>query len=369
MGAIVVQFNKKREESIFENYMKDSNDNEISIIDIENNNDFWINDSIENIENVLDDNKECKIIQILHDKVFGKAAIFINGTENEGEVNYKVFKKVAEIDIEICEELFKNIHVVKINSSKYTRVHVSEFFDQYHKLLSIEKEKGFGRPSMSIRDEYDGVRSIACVEKDRIIYSDMYKRLVDKAQIYSARKSIYLRNRLTHTNEVVSIAESITLGLNQKCNSELIDFDLVRAIAFGHDIGHTPFGHAGERAIEDWLERIHTDFRYFKHNYNGVRAVTYIEESYPEFFGLNLRPKVCAGILAHTSISKKHRKSGTNFNDFKNYIGTYFNFYNEEYNDKIFESVGFDEKKQLYCKFIEGQVVAIADEIAKRDMI
>lgn len=131
-------------------------------------------------------------------------------------------------------------------------------------------------------------------DRDRIIHSRAFKRLMDKTQVYMTLQGDHYRNRLSHTLEVAQIAKSIAscLGLNQ---------DLVEAIALGHDLGHTPFGHAVEDIIHDLLPD-----EGFKHNYQGVMVVDILEnKDFKEVeFGLNLTNYTRYGILRHTKVDK-----------------------------------------------------------------
>ena len=120
-------------------------------------------------------------------------------------------------------------------------------------------------------------------DRDRILHSRAFRRMMHKTQIFNANKGDHYRNRLTHTLEVSQIARSIgkDLGLND---------ELVEAIALGHDLGHTPFGHAGERAINKYTG-------HFTHNEQSIRVVTYYGR---QGRGLNLTAEVQDAILCHT---------------------------------------------------------------------
>lgn len=104
-------------------------------------------------------------------------------------------------------------------------------------------------------------------DRDRIIHSRAFRRLMHKTQIFNANKGEHYRNRLTHTLEVMQIARSIGRELE-------LDEDLIEAIALGHDLGHTPFGHIGERTLNDILSKgldyIEPIGEGFKHNYQSV---------------------------------------------------------------------------------------------------
>ena len=124
----------------------------------------------------------------------------------------------------------------------------------------------------------------------RIIHSRAFRRLAGKTQVFTERGSDHFRSRLTHTMEVAQIARTIgrALGLNE---------DLTEALALAHDIGHPPFGHAGERALDDELRRHGLRF---DHNLHALRILEYFENRHLEFRGLNLTLAVREGIVKHS---------------------------------------------------------------------
>src|SRR3954466_3876155 len=127
-------------------------------------------------------------------------------------------------------------------------------------------------------------------DRDRVIHSRAFRRLEAKTQVFTRRYSDHFRNRLTHTLEVAQISRTIAaqLGLN---------VDLVEALALVHDIGHPPFGHAGERALDNAM-REHGLF--FDHNLHALRMVEDFELRYAAFRGLNLTFEVREGIIKHS---------------------------------------------------------------------
>lgn len=133
-------------------------------------------------------------------------------------------------------------------------------------------------------------------DRDRVVHSRAFRRLENKTQVFTRRHSDHFRNRLTHTIEVAQISRTIAaeLGLNE---------DLVEALALVHDVGHPPFGHAGERAL-DGIMRRHGDS--FNHNLHALRIVEQFEQRYADFPGLNLTFEVREGIVKH---SGDHRPS------------------------------------------------------------
>lgn len=127
-------------------------------------------------------------------------------------------------------------------------------------------------------------------DRDRIIHSRAFRRLENKTQVFTSRYSDHFRNRLTHTIEVAQISRTIAaqLGLN---------VDLVETLALVHDIGHAPFGHSGERALDTSM-RAHGES--FDHNLHALRIVEDFELRYAAFRGLNLTFEVREGIIKHS---------------------------------------------------------------------
>ncbi|HEY8118964.1 MAG TPA: deoxyguanosinetriphosphate triphosphohydrolase [Methylophilaceae bacterium] len=161
-------------------------------------------------------------------------------------------------------------------------------------------------------------------DRDRIIHSSAFRRLEYKTQVFVNHEGDLFRTRLTHSLEVAQIARAIarTLKLHE---------DLVEAIALAHDLGHTPFGHAGQDALNACMH----DFGGFEHNLQSLRVVDHLEQRYAEFDGLNLTFEVREGILKHCSVK----------------------------NAKLLGDVGerFLHKQQ---PSLEAQVTNLADEIA-----
>ena len=155
-------------------------------------------------------------------------------------------------------------------------------------------------------------------DKDRIIHSKAFRRLDEKTQVFMAGSGDHYRTRLTHTLEVAQIARDIArrLSLNE---------DLCEAIALAHDLGHPPFGHAGEAALNDVMKAFGMGF---EHNEQSRRVVEQLEKTYPGFDGLNLTIEVLDGLIKHQS--------------------------------------AFDQAGKIFEKsaHLEAQVVNVADEIA-----
>jgi dGTPase len=133
-------------------------------------------------------------------------------------------------------------------------------------------------------------------DRDRIVHSTAFRRLVYKTQVFLNHEGDLFRTRLTHSIEVAQLARSVArpLGLNE---------DLVEAIALAHDLGHTPFGHAGQDALDECM-RAHGGF---EHNLQSLRVVDKLEERYPDFDGLNLCFETREGILKHCSRANAER--------------------------------------------------------------
>jgi dGTPase len=151
-----------------------------------------------------------------------------------------------------------------------------------------EKSRGrrFPEAPPEFRSEYQR-------DRDRIVHSGAFRRLVYKTQVFVNHEGDLYRTRLTHSMEVAQIARSIAGALN-------LNESLTEAICLAHDLGHTPFGHAGQDALNECMR----EFGGFEHNLQSLRAVDELEERYADFNGLNLTFETREGILKHCSISK-----------------------------------------------------------------
>lgn len=152
--------------------------------------------------------------------------------------------------------------------------------------LACFADRSQGRPRYE-EPRIEDVRTCYQRDIDRIVHSKAFRRLMHKTQVFLQPEGDHYRTRMTHTLEVSRIAGTMTraLGLNE---------DLAEAIAMGHDLGHTPFGHAGEAALTDCLGKP------FRHNEQSLRVVDYLEK---DGQGLNLTHEVRMGILKHTGPS------------------------------------------------------------------
>ena len=125
-------------------------------------------------------------------------------------------------------------------------------------------------------------------DRDRVLHSGAFRKLKHKTQVFVYHVGDYYRTRLTHSLEVAQIARSVARCLE-------LDEDLSEALALAHDLGHTPFGHAGEEALDAAM----TPFGGFRHNDQTLRVVTYLEQRYAEFDGLNLSWETLEGLAKH----------------------------------------------------------------------
>lgn len=159
----------------------------------------------------------------------------------------------------------------------------SELLAPYAAVSTTSRGREFSESLASQRSEYQR-------DRDRIVHCAAFRRLEYKTQVFVNHEGDMFRTRLTHTIEVAQIARSIAraLGLNE---------DLTEAIALAHDLGHTPFGHAGQDALNECM-REHGGF---EHNYQSLRVVTLLEQRYADFDGLNLTFESREGILKHCS--------------------------------------------------------------------
>jgi dGTPase len=138
------------------------------------------------------------------------------------------------------------------------------------------------------------MRTVFARDRDRVIHSAAFRRLEYKTQVFVNHEGDYYRTRLTHTLEAAQIARTVAraLGLNE---------ELAEAVALAHDLGHTPFGHAGEKVLNELM----TPHGGFDHNAQSLRTVDWIEIRYPNFRGLNLSFEVREGIVKHSHFQER----------------------------------------------------------------
>lgn len=138
-------------------------------------------------------------------------------------------------------------------------------------------------------DGENGFRTCFQRDRDRIIHSKAFRRLMEKTQVFVAYEGDHYRNRMSHSIECSQVSKGIARGLG-------LNEDLCEAIALAHDLGHTPFGHAGEAAMDACMQRVGL---HFEHNEQSLRIVESIEQMYPKFDGLNVTKEVLDGLLKH----------------------------------------------------------------------
>jgi len=167
----------------------------------------------------------------------------------------------------------------------YTREQLETIEDQSLAPYGIRSKDSKGR---AYEESEPGYRTAFQRDRDRILHTTAFRRLEYKTQVFINYEGDYYRTRLTHTLEVAQIGRTLAraLGGNE---------DLIEAICLAHDLGHSPFGHSGEAA----LNRLMKDHGGFDHNKQSLRIVTELEQRYPDFPGLNLTWEVCEGIVKH----------------------------------------------------------------------
>src|SRR6187455_3458470 len=151
----------------------------------------------------------------------------------------------------------------------------------YASIPALSRGRLYAEPASPTRSDFRR-------DCDRIIHSTAFRRLKHKTQVFVFHEGDHYRTRLTHTIEVTQIARALARAL-------ALDEDLAEALALAHDLGHPPFGHAGERALDACL----ADFGGFDHNAQTLRIVTAMERRYPVFDGLNLTWETLEGIVKH----------------------------------------------------------------------
>ncbi len=169
----------------------------------------------------------------------------------------------------------------------FSRQELEEIEDRSLAPYGVRSKDTKGRAYLDNEPDY---RTAFQRDRDRVLHTTAFRRLEYKTQVFINFEGDYFRTRLTHTLEVAQIGRTIAraLGANE---------DLVEAICLAHDLGHSPFGHAGEYT----LRKLMSDFGGFDHNKQSLRIVTELEQRYPEFPGLNLTWEVREGMVKHES--------------------------------------------------------------------
>ena len=242
--------------------------------------------------------------------------------------------------------------------------------DKIRCLYTKRRECVFCANEKKTKREYENdgeheIRSKFERDRDRIMYSKSFRRLEGKTQVFVSGYDDHVRNRLTHTLEVSQIARTIAKALN-------LNEYLAEAIALGHDLGHTPFGHIGERTLNYIMSncdrigeiKVNDLNKGFKHNYQGVRVVRELENYDRKRTGLNLTKYTMWGILNHSKLEyapcEEHNKEKCTLR-YKN-KGACCNNYK-------FSLSFYDEYKELLSNkelTVEALIVGLADEIAQR---
>lgn len=256
------------------------------------------------------------------------------------------------VNIEDSEYLFSQIDFIL--SAPYVPEKIDRKYgsiDSEKNLHPLAQKNEYCRRQYNLRESQDG-RGEFQRDYERIVHSKAFRRMVDKAQVFSASKGDYYRTRMTHSQAVAQIARGIATVLN-------LNLNLTEAIALGHDLGHTPFGHQGERTLNDILHNkipiiknadlFKDHFGGFKHNYQSIRVASILEDEYFEIEGMDLSYQTLEGMLKHTSLTKKGSTFGLD------------KFITAE--DAVTE-LNFNNKN--VCSTLEGQIVTVADEIAQR---
>jgi len=158
--------------------------------------------------------------------------------------------------------------------------------EKYLKSYAVKSINSKGR---IYKESKSSIRSPYQRDRDRIIHSSSFRRLKHKTQVFVNTEGDHYRTRLTHSMEVSQIARTIarSLGLNE---------DLSETLSLSHDLGHTPFGHAGEEILSQCM----SNYGGFDHNIQTLRIVTYIENKYYNFYGLNLTIETLDGLVKHS---------------------------------------------------------------------
>jgi dGTPase len=164
---------------------------------------------------------------------------------------------------------------------------------------AVKSGKSRGRKYRELKHPY---RTEFQRDRDRIIHSTSFRRLEYKTQVFVNHEGDHYRTRLTHTIEVAQIARAVARALS-------LNEDLAESISLAHDLGHTPFGHSGEGA----LNRLMRHHGGFEHNRQGLRVVELLERRYPDFPGLNLTFEIREGILKHETIYDSPYSTGELF--------------------------------------------------------
>lgn len=242
------------------------------------------------------------------------------------------------VTIERSKDLYGQFEKLIANYSYEKVVREYKTIIQEEQLDEISQRNEYCKRQYDLKEPNSDDRGEYQRDYDRMIYSKSYRRLVDKTQVFSSSKGDHYRTRMTHTMIVCQIARSI-------CNALRANQALTEAIAIGHDLGHTPFGHIGERTLNEIILEKDSTVGGFKHNYQGIRVVSKLEKTYYEINGLDLTYQVIEGIFKHTK-----QKDGIDI----------YAFVDDQY------LIDYLHLNYNFSVTLEGQIVTIADEIAQR---
>ena len=203
-----------------------------------------------------------------------------------------------------------------------------KYKEEHLKLYAVKSINSKGR---IYRERENLIRSPYQRDRDRIVHSSSFRRLKHKTQVFVNTEGDHYRTRITHSMEVSQIARTLArhLSLNE---------DLTETLSLAHDLGHTPFGHAGEEVLRDCMEK----FGGFDHNIQTLRIVTWLENKYYNFYGLNLTIETIDGLL-------KHNGPIQNIESYKKILNKSF------FNKKL---------KFKSAPSLEAQISSISDDIA-----
>ena len=190
--------------------------------------------------------------------------------------------------------------------------------------VQLNSKAGFLEKKTNLRTDFQR-------DRDRIIHSTAFRRLKHKTQVFVNTSGDHFRTRITHSFEVAQIARTLSKFFN-------LNEDLCETLSLAHDLGHTPFGHAGEIELNKCMKK----FGGFDHNIQTIRIVTFLENRYYEFKGLNLTYETLDGLLKHNGPIKNIKKF-----------------------DKILEKNYFKNKINFRSSpSLEAQIASISDDIA-----
>ena len=203
-----------------------------------------------------------------------------------------------------------------------------KYYEDHLKSYAVKSINSKGR---IYKESENSIRTPYQRDRDRIIHSSSFRRLKHKTQVFVNTEGDHYRTRLTHSMEVSQIARTLarSLGLNE---------DLSETLSLAHDLGHTPFGHAGEEVLSQCMEK----YGGFDHNIQTLRIVTFIENKYYKFCGLNLKVETLDGLIKHNGPIK-------NLSSYKKILRK--DLFNKKIDFNIFPS-------------LEAQIAAISDDIA-----